>query len=252
MSDPIYLVVILARAGSKGLPNKALAAVLEKPLVAWSIEHAHRAQNAKGIVLSSDGEDILDVGRQYGIEVCKRPAELATDHAPIDAAARHAVASWESQRTCLVDCVAILYGNVAFRPLDLIDRSFAKVIETGADSVQSVYQVGTMHPYWLKRLGGAAGDVLQMYEPNNIYRRQDLPPVYKLDGGIICVTRKSLFNFDPSGGEPHRFLGTDRRAIITQPGDVIEVDDAQDLAIAQALAARKMAIQRESTCRLAS
>jgi len=76
-----------------------------------------------------------------------------------------------------------------------------------------------MHPYWMKKLGGPTGDELQMYEDNRVYRRQDLPPVYMLDGGIIAVTRRSLFTTVP--GAPHAFLGRDRRAVVTQPGEVV-------------------------------
>ena len=102
--------------------------------------------------------------------------------------------------------------------------------------------MGKMHPLWMKKLGGAFGDKLEMYEDNFIYRRQDLPPVYMLDAGVLAVTRQSLFNFDPTGKEPHRFLGEDRRAIVTRPGDVIDVDDPLDLALAEAVL-RQRAVQ---------
>jgi len=78
-----------------------------------------------------------------------------------------------------------------------------------------------------------AGDALLMYEPNSIYRRQDLPPVYMLDGGIIAVTRKSLF--EPSDDGPHGFLGADRRAVVNAPGAVVDIDSAVDLRVAEAV-----------------
>jgi sialic acid synthase SpsE len=54
-----------------------------------------------------------------------------------------------------------------------------------------------------------------------------------LDGGIIAVTRPSLFTVVP--GQPHAFLGRDRRAIVTEPGQVVDVDIASDLDHARAL-----------------
>jgi CMP-N-acetylneuraminic acid synthetase len=239
MEELTSLVVVLARGGSKGLPLKALALVAGKPLVRRTIEHAQAARLPRAVVLTSDNLKILDVGRRHGVEVCERPAEMATDQASVDAPARHAVRWWEMRHGAWVDQVVLLYGNVPFRPPDLIDRALAKLTETGADSVESVCSVGKMHPFWMKRLGGTGGDVLLDYDGNNVFRRQDLPPVYMLDGGIIAVTRKSLFDFDPAGAEPHRFLGTDRRAILTQPGEVVDVDDALDLALAQAIAAQR-------------
>lgn len=231
------LIVIIARAGSKGLRNKAMALLAGKPLVAWTIEHALGSKRGGpgNVVLSSDGDDILAVGERYGIECYKRPPARASDSATIDDGARHGVECWEESHGVQTNYVAILYGNIPLRPADLSDRALNKLIETEADSVQSVYPVGKNHPYWMKKLSGTFGDVLEMYQDNHIYRRQDLPPVYMLDGGVIAVTRTNLFNFDPTGKEPHRFLGTDRRAITTRPGDVVDVDDALDLAYAEAI-----------------
>ena len=102
--------------------------------------------------------------------------------------------------------------------------------QTGADSVQSVCPVGKHHPYWMKTLNAETGE-LGMYEDNSIYRRQDLPPVYMLDGGVIALTRESLFG--ANNGEPHAFLGSDRRAVTTEPGQVVDVDCQADFRVAE-------------------
>ena len=227
------LAVIIARAGSKGLPDKAMQHVAGKPLVAWTIEHARAARRVDDIVLTSDSDAVLDVGRAYGIKVYKRPPERASDTATIDDGVRHGVECWEAEHGRSCDYVAILYGNIPIRPRDLIDRALHKLIETEADSVQSVYNVGKDHPYWYKKLTGPQHDVLEMYIENRVYRRQDLPPVYMLDSGVLAVTRRSLFNVDPA--EPHAFLGTIRRAVVNRKGDVVDVDTPLDLRIAEAI-----------------
>jgi len=143
--------------------------------------------------------------------------------------------------------VVILYGNVPLRPVSLIDDAIEKLIATGADSVQSVCPVGKMHPYWMKRVGGAdhPDDALMMYEDNAVYRRQDLPPVYMLDGGIIAVTRANLITVVE--GEPHAFLGRDRRAVVTSPGEVIDIDSDVDLEYARALLQRRARVETRET-----
>lgn len=225
------LTVIIARAGSKGLAGKNALTVAGRPMLAWTIEHAQGSHLAGQIVLSTDGEELARVGRSMGVTVIKRPAHLANDTATIDSAARHAVETVESQSGTSFDAVVILYGNIPVRPADLTDRAVAKLKETGCDSVQSVYPVEKMHPYWMKKLGDD-GELL-MYEPNNVFRRQDLPPVYMLNGGIIAVTRKSLFNWRPDS--PHAFLGEDRRAVVNAPEDVIDIDSRLDLLVAEAV-----------------
>ena len=133
-----------------------------------------------------------------------------------------------------------MYANVALRPDDLTDRAMTKLQETGADSVQSVFPVGKMHPLWMRTVGGedgGQGDMLGMYQPNRVFRRQDLPPLYMLDAGALAVRRASLFAVDPE--EPHAFLGSDRRAIVTEPGDVVDVDSELDLLAAETMLAWK-------------
>ncbi|HEX7010515.1 MAG TPA: acylneuraminate cytidylyltransferase family protein [Phycisphaeraceae bacterium] len=227
------LGVIIARGGSKGLVNKNLQPLMGKPLVAWTIEHALASQRLDDVALSSDSEAILDVGRRYGIRVYPRPAQWASDTATVDAAARHGASAWAQEHGRQADYVAILYGNVAIRPPDLIDRAIAHLQETGADSVQSVYPVGKMHPLWMRKLEGSGGDQLVPYQPNQIYRRQDLPPVYMLDAGVLAVTWPSLFTVDPA--QPHAFLGQDRRGIVTEPGQVVDIDEDVDLLMAEAI-----------------
>lgn len=221
------IALILARSGSKGLPHKNERSLLGKPLVAWTIEHALASRTVDRVVLSTDGEALAQIGRAAGIEVVERPAELASDTATVDAAARHAFTSTKSE----AGAVVILYGNVPVRPADLTDSALAKLRDTGCDSVQSVCPVGKHHPFWMKTLVGPNADELDAYQSNTVYRRQDLPPAYELDGGIIAVTRDSLFTVVPD--QPHAFLGTDRRAIVTRPGEVIDVDEPFDLVLAE-------------------
>ncbi len=233
------LSVVIARAGSKGLPNKAMRPCCGKPLVAWTIEHARGSKLVDQVLVSSDSPEILTVGQAYDCVCYDRPAEICHDRATIDSPVRHAVARWEAETGRRADYIAIHYGNIPLRPVDLTDRALRKLIETEADSVQSVSPVGKMHPFWMKKLTGPFEDRLEMYQDNRIYRRQDLPPVYMLDAGVLAVTRANLFTVREE--EPHAFLGTDRRAIVSPAGSVVDVDDATDLAIAETLMRLKLA-----------
>ena len=235
--SPHTLCIILARAGSKGLPGKNLADLAGKPMIAHTIEHAKAARCVDRVVVSTDGDAIAQAARAAGVEVISRPADLASDIATVDSAARHAVLAAEERHGVRYDAVVILYANVPLRPRDLIDRSVGKLLATRCDSVQSVCPVGKMHPFWMKKLSGPRGDVLEHYQANNIYRRQDLPATYMLDGGIIAVRRDSLFI--EKAGEPHAFLGSDRRAVVSQPGEVVDIDSAVDLEVARAMMAAR-------------
>ncbi len=230
------LALILARAGSKGVPGKNRAPVADRPSFLWTVDDARAASLVDRVAFSTDDDEIARLAVALGVDVVARPASLATDSATVDDAARHAVAALDDDT---IDTVVILYANVPVRPAGLIDRALACYKETGADSVQSYAPVGKHHPWWTARLDpttGAVtpwtGDVLN----HGVYRRQDLPPAYVPDGGALVVSRRALFLEIPGVTPgPHAFLGVNRRGIITDIGDVIDIDSPIDLAVADAV-----------------
>lgn len=225
------VAVIIGRAGSKGLPGKNSMRLpfTNRPSVCYTIEHAQRASTVHRILVSTDGDQIADAAISMSVEVIRRPSEVASDAATVDSAVRHAINQIEDPGSARL--VVILYANVPVRPQGLIDRAVQTLLDTGADSVQSYCNVGKHHPYWMAKLDGDG--IVSPNIPNTIYRRQDLPPLYIPDGGVIAVTRESLFNVNPA--EPHAFLGQDRRGIITTPGEVVDVDSMIDAQVAGAI-----------------
>lgn len=221
------LAVVIGRAGSKGLPGKNTLLVAGRPMIEYSIEHAKEAKCVTKVVVSTDGDKIAAAAESMDVEVVRRPPELASDTATVSAAVRHAVEALGATEPIIV----VLYANVPVRPANLIDDAVDLLTQTGADSVQSYTDVGKHHPYWMSTL-----DEDQRVKPfieNQVDRRQDLPKLLSLDGGVIAVKAACVRDADDSN--PHAFLGTDRRGIETPPGSVIDVDDAIDLAVAEAV-----------------
>lgn len=225
------LAVILARAGSKGLPDKCVVPLLGRPLIAYTIEAGLAARRVADVVLTTDSPAAAALGREAGVMVVRRPPELAADTARVDAAVRHAVDWYEQGTDRTVDAVAILYGNIPVRADGIVDRCLEHLERTGCSCVRTLAPVTKQHPDWIHRLDG---DRMVQFRPNSIHRRQDLEPLYYHDGSVVAVTRASLFAAADSD-DPHAFFGPDRRGVIQKPEDTVDVDTIVDLYQAEAI-----------------
>jgi len=228
----VVLGVILARAGSKGLPDKCTRALAGRPVLEYTFDHAAASRLLTATVLSTDSEPAKALARAASIEVVDRPAELTTDAATVDAAARHAVEYWQVRHGKTVDVAVLLYGNIPIRASGLIDRAIEHLRRSEADSVRSVARVSKQHPDWLHRLDG---DRMAQLRPNSIYRRQDLEPLYYHDGAVVAVTAAALFGALAAPDDHQAFLGRDRRALVQRSDEAVDIDEPIDLYVAEAI-----------------
>lgn len=229
--------IVIARGGSKGLPAKNLRPLLGRPLVTWSIDHAKAMHSADLVVLSTEDERIAQVGRDAGVRVILRPAELANDAARVDDTMRHAVAELEKDGVRL-DLLLMLYGNVPIRRPGLLDAAVSMLVTTGCDSVQSFAPVGAFHPWWMYRMDSEGR--VSWYDDHKVYRRQELPPLYMPDAGAIVLRRDVLMDAANRPNEPHAFFGKDRRGIVQAADSTVDIDDETDLLVAEAILKRAL------------
>src|SRR3954452_14269042 len=106
------LGIILARAGSVGLPNKHLLQLLGRPVISYTFDHARASERLDRVVVSSDCPQILRLGQQNGFDTIRRPAALATSDASVQAVMLHAMRAIEADESFQADAVVVLYGNV--------------------------------------------------------------------------------------------------------------------------------------------
>jgi len=232
------IAVILARAGSRGLPMKNHLPVAGRPCVSWTIDHARACGHVSRIGVSTDDQTVAKIASDANVEFWPRDAEDATPTARIDAAARSALVQADrSGDIPTQSAIVLLYANVPVRPANLIDRALALFLSSNCDSVQSYADVGKHHPTWTTRV--APDGVVRPWEGEQlfggVYRRQNLEPAFVPDGGVIVVRRSCLDAAASEPGNPHAFLGTDHRGITTGPGEVIDIDNAVDRAVADAM-----------------
>jgi CMP-N,N'-diacetyllegionaminic acid synthase len=176
------LALIPARGGSKTLPRKNVLRVGDRPLLAWTIEAARAARCVDRLILSSDDEEIIEVARQYGCDVpFVRPVNLATDTTPTIDVVIHALDAVPGY-----DVVALLQPTSPLRTGADIDAACAMLEARGAPSCVSV-ALAEQSPYWMYSLEEGGGLKAVLGDHREFNRRQELPPIYVLNGAIYIA-----------------------------------------------------------------
>ncbi len=223
--SPHILAVIPARGGSRGVPRKNTYSLCGKPLIAYTIESGLQAQSLDRLIVSTDDEEITEVAQHYGAEVpFLRPKELACHDTPTVPVLQHAVHWLEANEGRCIDALVTLQPTSPLRRAEDIDAAVQKLLDTGADSVVSVC-LAKHSPYWMKRL---EGDRMFPFLPHapEYTRRQELPPVYRLNGAVYVTRRDVLM-------EQGRMLGEDTRAIVMDQESSLDTDTILDLKLAE-------------------
>jgi|GEM_PF-67161 len=185
------IAIILARAGSKGLPKKNLLTLAGKPLLAHSIEQARASGVCDVVLVTTEDERIAQVARQYGAEVpFMRPPELSDDVTPAEPVIRHALMTYEAMTKQHFDIVVYLQPTDVFRTPALIRECVERLIKNpDLDSVFAAYK--THKNFWRKSPDGSyerLAEDLATYESRQ-YRKEYL---YREDAGLACASRAFL------------------------------------------------------------
>ena len=73
--------LLLGRKGSVGFPGKNTMPVLGRPLCAYPMLASINSKRVDKLFISTDDEQIMAIGREYGAEIIVRPPELCTKEA---------------------------------------------------------------------------------------------------------------------------------------------------------------------------
>lgn len=180
------VAIIPARAGSKGIINKNIIDFCNKPLIGWSIEQAKKSKCIDEVYVSTDGEDIADVSKQFGAKVIWRPKEIANDIASSEEALIHAMDVIEKYDT--VNRVVFLQATSPIRKRDDIDNAMS-VFKRG--NYDSLFSMSVLEDYciWREENGHINS---WSYDYRSRGRRQEREKMYLENGSIYIFTPELL------------------------------------------------------------
>jgi N-acylneuraminate cytidylyltransferase len=177
------LGVIPARGGSKGVPGKNIREVGGRPLISWAIDQARGSRYLDRTIVSSDCPEIISVALNCGGDVpFIRPASLAKDTTPGVDPALHAVRELPGY-----DYVVLLQPTSPLRTSEDIDACIELCILSSAPSAVSV-SIVSESPYWMYKMNTAQRLYPVIGAEEAVMRRQDLPPIYLVNGALYVAS----------------------------------------------------------------
>jgi CMP-N,N'-diacetyllegionaminic acid synthase len=184
MSQPHpILAVIPARGGSKGLPGKNLKILGDIPLFGHAIKLAQSIPDIARVIVSTDSPEIATAANALGADTpFLRPTHLATDTAPMWPVIQHALNSAQMHYGVEYQSILLLDPTALGRtPLDITSAIQNLAEDQSADGVISVSEY-EHNPLWyaVHQPSGYMKDLCP--EGKTYTRRQDLPPVYRING----------------------------------------------------------------------
>lgn len=166
--------IILARGGSKGIPNKNIVDINGKPLLQYTIEVVKKS-NAKDVWVSTDCPKIAQIAVQNKAKVIMRPFNISGDQSKSEEALLHFAEKINFD---------ILVFIQPTSPL-ILSEDINKGLDMMAD-YDSVFSAHKEH--WIPRwnLDGTPNE----WDINNRPMRQDVPEKY-VENGAVYITKKA-------------------------------------------------------------
>lgn len=196
------LATVLARGGSKGIPDKNIRPLAGKPLIAYTVDQMLRWGKFDKFIVSTDSEEIAEVSKALGADVpFRRPAELAGDSSGKLSALRHALTEAEKHYGTRFDAVLDLDVTAPVRTVEDIDNIVKLFVEKKADCVFSVIKA-RKNPYFNMVEEGSDGTVKVSKVPEeDVTSRQSAPEVYEMNASMYVYDRDFLL--DPENNTPY-------------------------------------------------
>lgn len=232
------LCLILARGGSKRIPNKNLALFGGEPLIVSAIKCAKLSKYINRIIVSTDSKEIAMVAKSYGAEVpFRRPNNISQwDSTELDAF-KHALNWLEKNEGYKPDIIVKLFSTTPFRTAKSVDKAIRLFLDNPrADSVRSVrmcyehpHKMWTKRGKWLKSLIPLSKKLPEAHTLSY----QLLPPVYIQNAAIDVIRAANI-------SQKNSITGKRILPFIMDEIESLDINNSMDLDFANFIFQKKL------------
>jgi CMP-N,N'-diacetyllegionaminic acid synthase len=224
-----FLAIIPARGGSKGLPRKNILPLLGKPLIGWTIEQAKKSKYLDRIIVSTENEEISEVSKSFGVEVLKRPKDLAQDDTPTSDVIIHVIETLEKEGF-KYDFIVLLESTSPLRKDDDIDNAIEIIVDTNSISLVSVTNLDRIYLNFAFLLEDNKLKSIFYGSEFNILpiNRQDFAKIYYPEGTIYISETSNYI-------KRKTFYHNETIAFIVEKWQAYEIDDIYDFICVESI-----------------
>lgn len=197
------LAVIPARSGSKTIKNKNIRLLNNKPLLAYSIEHALESHLINRVIVSTDSKEYANIALRYGAEVpFLRPEKYAQDDSLDVEVFRHALKELKEKENYVPDAVVHLRPTYPIRNVEDIDNMISLLLQNDADSVRCIAPAKeTAYKMWKENDDGTISPILNDIKEAYNMPRQELPQIYYQNACIDVIRTDVIVNSNSMSGK---------------------------------------------------
>lgn len=227
--------IILARGGSKGIPNKNIQLLCGKPLIHWTISAAVDSERFSRIIVSTDSNSIAAAAKESGADVpFIRPAHLSGDDATSVDALEHC---FQHEGITRGTCV-LLQPTSPLRTCHDITRALDEFTSSSRETLISVHESKeTLHKSHSINEQGYLSPLSPLGTSIN-NNRQLLPKSFVENGFMYVFDVETFRNSKPSkiGG----VYSLCARPFFTDERDSVDIDTEDDLSLAQKILGERL------------
>ena len=187
------LCTICARKGSKGLKNKNLLKLLDKPLIMHTIEQARMIKYFNKIIVSSDSKKIIEISKNKVDHCILRPKKLSNDQSSKVDAIQHALLMSENKFNQSFDLIVDLDVTSPLRSTNDISKAIKMFLKKKPGNLVSGTEA-KKNPYFNQEMFRNNKLSVVKKPKKRIVRRQDAPKIFDLNASIYIWSRKNLLS----------------------------------------------------------
>ena len=204
------VALTIGRAGSSGVPGKNTRQIVGRPLMAYPLMAAQHSKYIDRVFLSTDSEEIAQVGRDYHAEYLPRPVELATKEALSEDAFRHGYHMIREHVKIEIETITLLFCNGATITPGIIDQGIDVLrADPSLDSAVTVSKYNMWSALRARRID--ENGLVVPFVPLELFEdatcdRDSQGDTYFVDCSAFVV-RPHCFDFETYGEPPFQWIG---------------------------------------------